>query len=225
MTIIARIRNKSNSIVVDRNYRNLSFNRIYQINTVNSPVKLDDETQYLFNIHAFYAQNEFAVVPSYIKANNAYKPYNAFIFTQPTNVYVFSDKDIAPRNGPKLVIRNDLGIPVFSSDMKPMRVVRHLVGTIPDMGSDSNIFDEIIESGRKFAIAPCELPSRLWKYADRSSQIGYHTLIFKTDASTGRVSIRYGAAYQENLGANAWGKNAIDATTKYSILILDVTDY
>lgn len=223
MTIKAKIQNKSNAVVVDRNYRNLSFNYAYQITATNTNQTLTDDVQYLYNIRAFYSdQADFAVIPY---ANlDAWKFYNCFCFNKPTQIFVFSDKDIAPKPGPKLVIRNDLGVPVFSSDMKPMRVVRHITGEVADLGSEVVVYNEVIEAGRKYAIAPCDMPFRLWKYASSNKEVGIHTLFFTTNASTGQVIIKFGKAYSQS-GGPSLAKSWVDVSKRYSVLILDVTDY
>lgn len=227
MAIKSKILNKSNAVVVDRNYRNLSFNFVYEITETNKNQTLTDDTQYLYNIRAFYSsQPDFAVIPYCNLDGGVYnfKYYNCFLFTKPTQVYVFSDMDITPKPGPKLVIRNDLGVPIFSSDMKPMRVVRHITGEVPDLGSDYVIFNEVLEVGRKYAIAPCDMPYRLWKYADRGNEVALHTLFFSSDAASGQVVIKYGQAFTIWGGPNR-AKSWIDVSRRYSVLILDVTDY
>ncbi|MBN6517055.1 hypothetical protein SLJ62_08845 [Acinetobacter pittii] len=225
MVIKAKIQNKSNAVVVDRSYRNLSFNYVYEITKTNTSQILMDDVQYLYNIRSFYSdQVDFAIIPYTDMSSSPYHFYNCFLFTQPTQIYVFSDKDIAPKTGPKLVIRNDLGIPIFCSDMKPMRVVRHITGEIADLGSDYVVFNEVIEAGRKYAVAPCDMPFRLWKYADRGYEVGIHTLFFTTNSATGQVTIKYGKAYSE-WGGPPLGKSWVDVGKRYSVLILDVTDY
>lgn len=225
MVIKAKIQNKSNAVVVDRDYRNLSFKLAYNITDINTAQVLSDDTDYLYNIRAFYSsQADFGIIPYASFDTNPTTYYNCFLFTKPTQIYVFSDKDISPLPGPKLVIRSDLGVPVFSSDMKPMRVVRHITGEVADLSADSVVFSEVIEAGRKYAIAPCDMPYRLWKYSSSNNEVALHTLFFTSDEASGVVTIKYGQAYRMNGGLRL-GASYVDVSRRYSILIIDVTDY
>lgn len=216
MTIKGVFRNTSRAITIDGTYRNMSFYRKFTQNASMYqyiPKTANGNYGSLFAVHC---PNGGAWVPSRPGGTN-YTPDDYWALTQPMEVFEFTDNPIV-RDPFGLNIRNELGVLVFSTNIKPMRVVKALSGSISDMSTNQVLIDEVVRSGRKLAVVLGLQPIKCY-FASGAYIVKALEII--TDTS-GYVKITYKDVYSMSKPGYS---GSLAQVAQYNILILDVTNY
>lgn len=204
---------KTGSVTIDENYRNLSFAYKTDIG-VGGPQVLDFPLNEPY-VKCLYSEHGTTI-------NHAYDPYinvNEYyvrwaVALNPATVYIFKDLPIPAAKYGMNVRNPETGVINFSTAMKPMRVVDAASGTT-GMWDQEAIYEKQFDPSRKYAVALGSLPCRISTSGANSSVMG---LFVQTTG--GKVTVK--SVKIANFRANTRGEIY---TQSYNFLVVDVTDY
>lgn len=224
MAIKAVIRGSAGTAMVDGTWRNMSLDRkiIFtaaglgrQAISRNLPYEI-----WCYSIEGDNTGLVFTSSSQSVGDNNSYNTKNYYYVSHPTTIYVFADKEIV-RAPFGLNIKNELGVLVFSSSAKPLRVIAHRSGIIPEAQRESDVvlYSAWLSSGRKYAVMLGDQPCRLNVRSDGTS---IRTLLLTT-RSDGFTEVKY--SIHVNPDYTGEKRGTTDISFAYSFQIIDVTGY
>lgn len=223
MAVKFKIVSRLGTYIIDDTYRNMSFVRKFNV-LAGTEIRLYLEETYTgATLFAFKCQNEtFIDIPNILwTSEGRIKPKGVIKFTQDVTVYEFADINLT-RAAFGLNIRRTDGTLLFSSSMKPLRVVEHVAGAVSSTATAQNIYSANLPSGRQYAL--CINASPLGGTSTSGSNYYYlRTLAFKANTS-GSTSVRF--AERAIYDTASYGYNGTyNGNPQYSFQVIDVTNY
>lgn len=219
MTIKAVIRGASGTAMIDGTWRNMSY---FNKRTVNAGVNLNIARNNDYVMWAYRCEISAGGMLTTSTNKNAYDWQTKDYYSLSAQMEIYEYADLPVERDPLgLNIKNELGILVFSTKVKPLRVLAHVVGSISSGQTDSTVtlYDGYFASGRKYAVmigdAPCVLNARSDGFSMRSL-----TVYTGTD---GQVTVKYDIrVFSGETGAY---RGQVFVSSRYSFQIIDVTGY
>ena len=204
-------RNSSGAITVDGTYKNLQYHSKSTI-TQGGAQKLPLVAP-MPNMWALSSTGGIQMCPSYGSAS-ATDRIDIWSVVGTGERYEFCDKDFVRAN-PGINIYNEIsGELVFSSNIKPMRVVDAVSG-VANMNAGEVLLEKTYNTSRKYAVVMGSIPVRLWAGSN------IETYCPKIQTSNGYVKI----SIEKMTQANAGSYRGTLKTPTYNFLVVDVTGY
>lgn len=206
-------KNNSGSITVDGMYKNMDLLRVEQ-----APVGLALRWSLPKpGVTCVYSPAGYVLAHAYAGNNTAPFFEGSQVFSSAGSGQLIHFQTQPIQSAPYGInVRNpNTGELVFSSRVKPMRVVDAISGT-HDMADDSLIYTRQFDPARKYAVALGNIPSRVDARGSYSPSVGT-----KITCANGGVKIEAGVI--GSTGSGAFRGNI--RTPVYNFLIVDVTGY
>lgn len=212
MTAKIVFRNNSGAITVDGTYKNLQYHSKSTI-TAGAAQKLPLASP-MPNLWALASTDGIQMCPSYGDPYNYNGSVDVWSVVGTGERFEFCDKAFV-RAVPGINIYNETsGELVFSSNIKPMRVVDAISG-VANMSNGVVLLEKTYNTARKYAVVMGSVPVRLW--AGRNIE----TLCPRIQTSNGYVKISLELMTQSTAG----GYRGTLQTPTYNFLVVDVTGY
>lgn len=202
-------RNNSGAITVDGSYKNLQYHsksNIYggvrQTLPLNSPMP---------NLWALHSPNGIMMCPAYTAGNTT---ANEWSISGGGERYEFCRKDFIEAS-PGINIYNEYsGELMFSSNIKPMRVVDAISG-LANMNGGTILLEKTYNNSKKYAVVMGSIPTRLVA----GSNIETYCPRIRTINGYVKISI------EKMTQANAGAYRGDIQTRNYNFLVVDITGY
>lgn len=209
----AVFKTSSGIVQVDGRYKNLYFHRKFNLSSGAQTITFLTQSPACYAIQSVEG---VSILPKGNLGDNLQTKNEYYVYGNCTT-YEFSAQTIQ-RAAVGLNIYNEItGELVFSSNIKPMRVVAAISGTA-QMVQGEVLYSRQLPADRSYAVVMGNLPIRIQAVA--GNQINYFTAKITT-TTNGFVSIVIESAANER--AFALNGDLIFGT--YQFLVIDVTDY
>lgn len=205
-------RNTSGAITVDGTYKNLQFHSKTSVTDgVSQKLPL---ASFMPNLWALASTNGIQMCPAYGNPYVSNDSVDVWSIVGTGERYEFCDKDFI-RASPGINIYNELsGELVFSSNIKPMRVVDAISG-VAAMTTGEVLLEKTYNTSRKYAVVMGSIPVKLWAGSN------IETYCPKIQTSNGYVKISIEKMTQSTAGRY----RGTLQTPRYNFLVVDVTGY
>ncbi|MDM1760715.1 MULTISPECIES: hypothetical protein [unclassified Acinetobacter] len=215
MAIKFFIKSKNGNALIDDTYRTLSLTSVRTIAQSNN-IEIKRNS---FSVLALSCQTEGVMMLGASYANGfSWKSLDHYTTKGELKIYEFSDVEVL-RDPVGINIRNSLGVLVFSSKLKPLRVVHHQSGVIKDVWQDEVLYEANLDPSRKYAVVLGNLPFSL----SVSRDVVYARALTITTQDNGYTKVQFKQfSYEAQTGAV---RGNIAVSGFYSFQIIDVTTY
>lgn len=223
MTIKALIKGSAGTTMIDGTWRSMSFASKRTLPAFNRG-KIDRYDDYAIWAYRCTLKSGDVLggmfTTSWLQAGSDILTKDYYSSSASMELYEFADLTIE-RDPIGLNIKNELGILIFSSKMKPLCVIHHQSGLIPSGSTSSEVtlFDSYLPSDRKYAVMIGDAPSLC---NARSDGVSMRSLVIYT-GDDGRVVVKYALRVFPTETGGYRGEVLI--SRQYSFQIIDVTGY
>ena len=220
MAFKATFRNTIGAITVDGTYRNLQYfsKRVLSEGAVQTlPLSAP-----MPNLWALHSPSGIMMCPAYVAGAGQNSPSDVWSIVGSGERYEFCDKDIIRATHGINIYSETTGKLVFSSNIKPMRVVDMIAGVAPNLDEGFVLLDKYydinnpLNSPKKYAVVMGSIPMRFSAGSNINTycpkiitELNSHVKI-SMELMTYRDAGRYRGTVQ---------------TLNYSFLVVDVTGY
>ncbi len=217
MAVKFLVKTKNGNALIDETYRTLSL-----INIRNFPQGnfFEIKRESIYSVLAISCATEGVMMPGASNiANFSQKAIDHYTTRGDLKIYEFADVDI-PYASPGLNIRNSVtGVLIFSSLLKPLRVVHHAVGVIADLGADTVLYEAQLDANRRYAVVLGNVPFDL----QVGNDVVYARTFCVTTTDSGYVKVQFKRfSYEARTGGV---RGSVNTGGNYSFQIIDVTHY
>ena len=205
-------RNNSGAITVDGTYKNLQYHSKSTI--AQGAVQKLPLAAPMPNLWALASTDGIQMCPSYNNPQVSYDRVDVWSVVGTGERFEFCDKAFV-RAAPGINIYNETsGELVFSSNIKPMRVVDAISG-VANMTNGVVLLEKTYNTARKYAVVMGSIPVRMWAGSN------IETLCPRIQTSNGYVKISLEKMTQSTAG----GYRGTLQSPPYNFLVVDVTGY
>lgn len=212
MAIKIVFRNNSGAITVDGTYKNLQY---YSKSTIaqGAAQKLSLAAP-MPNLWALASTDGIQMCPSYNNPQVSYDRIDIWSVVGTGERYEFCDKDFVKANPGINIYHETSGELVFSSNIKPMRVVDAISG-VANMSAGEILLEKTYNTSRNYAVVMGSIPVRLWAGSN------IETYCPRIQTSNGYVKISIEKMTQSAAGSY----RGTLQTPRYNFLVVDITGY
>ena len=205
-------RNNSGAITIDGTYKNLQYHSKSTI-TAGAVQKLPLVST-MPNMWALASTGGIQMCPSYNNPQVSYDRVDVWSVVGTGERFEFCDKDFVRADPGINIYHETSGVLVFSSNIKPMRVVDAISG-VANMSNGVVLLEKTYNTVRNYAVVMGSIPVRMWAGSN------IETLCPRIQTSNGHVKISLEKMTQSTAGSY---RGTLQSPT-YNFLVVDVTGY
>ena len=211
------IKTKNGNALIDETYRTLSLINIRNFPQANF---FEIKRESIYSVLAISCATEGVMMPGAEYISGFSKKKQDYYTTKgDLKIYEFADVDVQYAS-PGLNIRNSTtGVLIFSSKLKPLRVVHHAQGVISNIGSDSVLYEAQLDSSRNYAVVLGNAPFHL----SVGNDVVQARTLCVTTSDDGYVKVQFKRFNYSATTGNVRG--SVNTGGNYSFQIIDVTHY
>ena len=217
MAVKFLIKTKNGNALIDETYRTLSLINIRNFPQANF---FEIKRESIYSVLAISCQTEGVMMPGASNISNFSRKLPDYYTTRgDLKIYEFADVEIQRHQGGVNIRNGTTGVLIFSSLLKPLRVVHHASGVISNLNQNSILFEAQLDSSRKYAVVLGNLPFRL----EVGSNVVSARTMCVTTTDAGYVKVQFKQFNYEAVTGAVRG--SVNTGGNYSFQIIDVTHY